>query len=38
MNNFTYAVVNADIPVIYARVRVHIYVKYAVGLSVRRAI
>jgi hypothetical protein len=30
MNNFTYTVLNADIPVIYVGVSVYIYVKYVI--------
>jgi hypothetical protein len=36
MNNFTYTVRNADIPVIYIGVSICIHVKYVIGHSVKR--
>ena len=36
MNNFTYTVRNADIPVIYIGVSVCIHMKYVIGHSVKR--
>jgi hypothetical protein len=38
MNNFMYAVLNADIPVIYRGVSIHIYVKIAIRPSVIRVV
>jgi hypothetical protein len=38
MNNFMYTVVNADIPVIYIGVSIHIHVKCPIGHSVNRYI
>jgi len=38
MNNFTYTVLNADIPVIYIRVSIHIHVKCVISHSVKRAV
>jgi len=38
MNNFMYTVMNADIPVLYIGVSVHIQVECAVGHSVKRAV
>jgi len=38
MNNFMHTVLNAEIPVIYIEVNVHIYVKCVVRHSVNRAI
>jgi len=38
MNNFMYAVMNADIPVIHVGVGVHFYVKFLIRHSVKRAI
>jgi len=38
MNNFTYTVMNADIPVIYVVVSVHIHVNFVIRHSVKRAI
>jgi hypothetical protein len=38
MNNFTYAVLNADIPVILIGVSVHMHVKYVIRHSVEGAI
>ena len=31
MNNFMYTVLNADIPVMYTEVSVHVHVKYVIG-------
>jgi len=36
MNIFTYAVLNADIPVIYVGVSISIHVKYVIGHLVKR--
>jgi hypothetical protein len=36
MNSFTYTVQNADFPVIYIGVSVHIHAKYVIGHSVKR--
>jgi len=33
MNNFTYTVQNADIPMIYIGVSIYIHVKYVIGDS-----
>jgi hypothetical protein len=38
INNFTYTVQNADIPVIYIGVSVHIYVKYVRKRTLIRAV
>jgi len=38
MNNFMYAVMNADIPLIYIGVGVHIAVKFVIRHSVKTAI
>jgi len=38
MNNFTYTVQNADIPVIYVGVSVNIYVKYVIRHTVIGAV
>jgi len=38
MNIIMYRVMNADIPVIYMRVNIHIHVKYVIGHSVKRAV
>jgi hypothetical protein len=38
MNNFTYLVKNADIPLTYIRASVDIHVKYAIRHSVIRAV
>ena len=38
MNNFMYRVMKVDIPVIYIGVGVHIYVKFVIRHSVKRAI
>jgi hypothetical protein len=38
MNNFMYTVLNAEIPVIYKGVSVHIYVKSVIRNSVNRAV
>jgi len=38
MNNFMYAVMNADIPVIYIGVGIHFYVKFVIRHSVNRNI
>jgi len=38
MNNFTYTVLNADIPVVYIGVSIHFPVKYVIRHSVKRAI
>jgi hypothetical protein len=38
MNNFTYTLQNADIPVIYVGVSVCIYVKYVIRRTVIRAV
>ena len=38
MNIIMYRVMNADIPVIYRGVNVHIHVKYVIRHSVKRAV
>jgi len=38
MNNFMYTVLNADIPVIYIVMSVHIHVKFVIRCSVRRGV
>ena len=38
MNNFTYTVLDADIPVIYIGVSIHIHVKCVISLSVESAV
>jgi len=38
MNNFMYTVLNADIPVIYRGVSVHIHVKCVIGHTVIRGV
>jgi len=38
MNIIIYTVLNADIPVIYMGVSVHIYVKYVIGHTVKRRV
>jgi len=38
MNNFMYAVLNADIPVMYKGVSVHIHVKCVIRRSVVRGV
>jgi len=38
MNNFTYTVQNADIPVIYIGVSICIYVKYVIRHTLLRAV
>jgi len=38
MNIIMYRVMNADIPVIYVVVNVHIHVKYVIRLSVKAAV
>jgi hypothetical protein len=38
MNNFTYRVLNADLPVIYIMMNAFIAVKYVIRHSVKRAI
>jgi len=37
VNNFTYTVLNADFPLIYIGVSVHIHVKFVTRHSVKRA-
>jgi len=38
MNNFTYTVLNADIPVKYIGVSIHIRVKCVISHSINRAV
>jgi len=38
MSNFMYAVMNADIPVIYVGVGIHFYVLFLIRNSVQRAV
>jgi len=38
MNNFMYAVMNADIPLIYVGLGIHFYVNFVIRHSVKRAI
>jgi len=38
MNNFMYAVMNADVPLIYIGLTVHFYVKFVIRHSVKSAI